>query len=388
MSTIDIKPPVLQWAQQRSGRANTEMRDKFADWDQWLDQVAQPTYAQLEKISAYTRIPIGYFFLPEPPLEELPIPDFRVGRDGRLPASDALLDTIYLNQRRQAWYEEYLTELGDPDPITFVGSARTGSVEQAAALITDALGYSVGKRAELGTTHEARNYLISRFEELGGLVVINSMVENNTHRPLDLEEFRGFTLHSTIAPLVFINGKDTKNGQIFSLLHEFAHIWRGDSGVSAGGQPLRGRVNHVERWCDAVAAEIAVPAADLRDNFETRRELTTELDRLAGRYHCSTLVILLRLRDTRLIATGGDAGEFDDLYTREVDRLIGIIEQLPQESGGNFYNNQPFRVGRTLSEAIIHDVKIGNTSMTEALRLLAFRRTPMFDTYAQRLGAA
>lgn len=64
------------------------------------------------------------------------------------------------------------------------------------------------------------------------------MVANNTYRKLDINEFRGFTLHSLVAPLVFINGADTKRGRPFFFLHEFAHVWRGESGVSAGGDPL------------------------------------------------------------------------------------------------------------------------------------------------------
>ena len=88
---------------------------------------------------------------------------------------------------------------------------------------------------------------------------------------------------------------------MFSLLHEFAHVWRGESGVSAGGEPLRGRSDRVERWCDAVAAEIAVPVADLRSQFDASTGLAEELECLADRYRCSTLVVLIRLRDTGLV---------------------------------------------------------------------------------------
>ena len=70
---------------------------------------------------------------------------------------------------------------------------------------------------------------------------------------------------------------------MFSLLHEFAHVWRGESGVSAGGEPLRGRSDRVERWCDAVAAEIAVPVADLRSQFDAGTGLAEELECLADR---------------------------------------------------------------------------------------------------------
>mgnify|MGYP000883989866 FL=1 len=152
-------------------------------------------------------------------------------------------------------------------------------------------------------------------------------------------------------------------------------MWRGESGVSAGGEPLRGRSDRVERWCDAVAAEIAAPVADLRSQFDSGIGLAEELERLADRYRCSTLVVLIRLRDTGLVRREG----FQNIYDVEVDRLRKAAEGNPRGGGGNFYNNQSFRMGRTLSRAIIRDTMRSSTSMTEALRLLSFKRAPMFD---------
>lgn len=382
MSGVGVSVPVLTWAQRRSGRDDEEIRNKFGEWDAWITEVSRPSFAEVARIAEFTRVPIGYFFLPEPPIEELPITDFRVGRGQRAEASADLLETIYLNQRRQAWYEDYLADLGEPEPLGFVGSGATWSVSEAAEAITETLGYSIAARQKLHSTDEARANLVVAFEDLGGLVVLNSMVGNNTHRMLDLDEFRGFTLQSQFAPLVFVNSNDTKNGQIFSLLHEFAHVWRGESGVSQGGDPLRDRSTDHERWCDAVAAEIAVPALDLSKNFNAGQDLTVELDRLAARYRCSTLVILLKMKEARLIP----AESFEQVYQRELDRLIEIVGRAAKGGGGDFYNNQPYRIGRTLSRAIVRDTKVGSTSMTEALRLLAFGRVAMFDNYATRLG--
>lgn len=384
MSLVDVSVPVLEWAQRRSGRRDAEMSGKFSAWPGWLKQEEKPSFADIEKVAQFTRVPIGYFFLTEPPAEELPITDFRVGRGERAPASDGLLETIYLNQRRQAWYEDYLEDFGDPDILTFVGSAQGKSPQEAATIIAEMLDFNIAKRAELRSAEAARKWLAEKFEELGGLVVFNSMVGNNTHRMLDLDEFRGFTLHSLTAPLVFVNSGDTKNGQVFSLLHEFAHVWRGESGVSAGGHPLTGRENRVEQWCDSVAAEIAVPAADLKETFNPFADRTRELERLSARYLCSTLVILLRLADLSLINRNG----FDESYQEELRRVLDLMAKSARRSGGTFYNVQPYRIGNKLSRAIIRDANYGRTSMTEALRLLSFRRIPMFDKYAREIGEA
>ena len=389
MSEAVVQPPVLRWAQRRGGHDDGAMRNRLGNWDQWLTREKTPHFSDIARIAHFTRVPLGYLFLPEPPQEDLPIPDLRSGRGSAPAASDELLDTIYLNQRRQAWYEDHLAEVGDlaevgaaVPPLPFVGSARNAGVEEAASRILHALDYGIHSRRTMGSAEQARNHLIEAFENLGGLVVVNSMVENNTHRPLDLGEFRGFTLHSTTAPLVFVNGKDTKRGQIFSLLHEFAHVWRGESAVSAGGDPMVARDHATERWCDAVAAQIAVPSDDLRRNFDPDADLTAELDRLSIRYWCSTLVILIRLRETGHVSREC----FADIYADEVDRLLHLQAEVKRASGGSFYANQAFRVGRTLSRELIADTLRGATPMTEALRLLSFTKTSVFDGYADHLG--
>ena len=89
------------------------MRGRFANWDRWLTEEERPGFSEVEAIADFTHVPVGYLFLSEPPQEELPIPDFRAGRGPDVAPSGDLLETIYLNRRRQGWYEDYLTEFGD-----------------------------------------------------------------------------------------------------------------------------------------------------------------------------------------------------------------------------------------------------------------------------------
>lgn len=377
---VTVRRPLLEWARTRGGKDPAAMRKKFREWDLWLAQDVQPTVRQAQNLAAYTHVPFGMLLLEAPPVVELPIPDFRVTGEGREQPSQDLLDTVYLHQQRQAWFEDYLAKLGT-DPLDFVGAAKGASVEDAALMISRALDYELASRAMFRTTDDARKHLIRSFERLGGLVVISSMVGNNTHRMLDRDEFRGFTLRSATAPLVFVNANDTKTGQVFSLLHEFGHVWHGDTGVSVGGDPLTGAGASIERWCDQVAAEIAVPKDDLVRRFDRDRPLTDELERLADFYRCSTLVLLIRLRDLALIPHDG----FDATYEAELGRLLLLIAERGTSAGGDFYNNQPFRIGERLSRALIADTRRGTTPLTEALRLMAFGSTGVFDAYASRL---
>ena len=148
MSAV-IRPCVLEWAQRRGGRDDDDMRGKFANWDRWLTEEERPGFSEVEAIANFTHVPVGYLFLSEPPQEELPIPDFRAGRGPDIAPSGDLLETIYLNQRRQGWYEDYLTEFGDADPLPFVGSARHASVERAADMIRKELNYGIEVRLRM-----------------------------------------------------------------------------------------------------------------------------------------------------------------------------------------------------------------------------------------------
>lgn len=398
---VIVKPAVLKWAEQRGTKDPEKLKKKFGSWDSWISGAKQPSLEQVRKIADYTDLPFGLFMLNEPPIDNLPIPDFRSGRgntiDSLVTPSRNLLDVIMQSQRRQSWYEDYLGAVGADVTLDFVGSARGLTVTETAEKIRKQLDYSVSPRAKFNKPDDARSHLVRAFEALGGLVVITSMVGNNTRRLLDNDEFRGFSLHSRLAPFVFVNShEETFNAQVFSLLHEFAHIWRGESGVSGGSddieisqdpresyivETLRRGDNHddIEKCCNLVASEVAVPSNHLHKEFNPyNTDFTGEIKRLASIYKCSTLVVMLRLRELNLVPWKG----FRTKYTAELQRLQEVSVET-RSGGGNFYLNQRFRIGETLSHAVIRDLRQGRTTPAEALRLLGFKDTAVMDMYAR-----
>ena len=281
MNRVAIKPQLLRWACERAGFDAADLEHKFPRLADWESGEAQPTLKQVEAFAKATHTPVGYLFLQEPPVEKVPIPDFRAVGNARIghPSPD-LLDTIYVCQQRQEWFRDYARSVGER-PLEFVGSANVrDEIVVTAARIRSALGFDLDERRRMPTWTDALRHFIEHADGLGILVMCNGVVHNNNHRHLDPQEFRGFAMADDLAPLVFINGADTKSAQMFTLAHELAHIWLGQSAVS-DAQPVLVPDQDVERWCNQVAAELLVPLDLMRQEYHEAGVLRDEVNRVA-----------------------------------------------------------------------------------------------------------
>ena len=338
-----------------------------------------PTLKQLEDFSRATYAPLGYLFLKEPPVVELPISDFRTIGDVEVRRpSPALLDTLYLCQQRQDWYRDEARTSGK-SPLEFVGSLDTSAdVSLAGARLRGALGFDVEQRQGLATWSEALRQFIEGAEDLGILLMVSGVVGSNTRRRLDPEEFRSFVLSDALAPLVFVNGADTKAAQMFTLAHEIAHLWLGESGVS-NPQATTMPEGTTERWCNRVAAELLVPAEVVRDEFDPGADLKSEAGRLAQRFKVSTLLVLRRIHDLGELSRE----EFPLEYQDESGRLQTLQES---REGGSAVRNVWPRVSKRLARALVVSTLEGRTSYTESFRLLGLRKLSAFESVAKSLG--
>lgn len=380
MTTIAASVPVLRWAAQRARLHDDDLATRFRKWPLWLSGEAQPTLKQLEDFARLSHTAIGYFFLPEPPALALPVPDFRTLRDEALaePSCD-LLDTLYLCQQRQDWYRDHARMHGLP-ALPFVGSASVQEAPEAVAQrLREALGLSAEARRQLPTWTEALRQLIARADAAGVMVMVSSVVGSNSHRKLDVGEFRGFALADPLAPLVFLNGADSKAAQMFTLAHELAHLWLGATGVSdaqAGQVPEQ----HTERWCNQVAAELLMPIRELRAVHQPNAPIPDEIQRLAREFKVSTLVALRRLFDAGYITQAA----LWQHYREEQERLRALKER--GSGGGDFYRSLGARTSKRFSRAIVASALEGLTSFPDAFRMLGVRKTATFYEAARELG--
>ncbi|GMV71871.1 MAG: ImmA/IrrE family metallo-endopeptidase [Leptolyngbya sp. PLA2] len=378
MTRVQVRPELIQWACDRAGYGAAALSKRFPKLEAWQRGEAEPTLKQLETFALATHTPFGYFFLAEPPVEQVPIPDFRtIGNELIEQPTPNLLDTIYVCQQRQEWYREYCRMTGE-QPLPFIGSvSRTDDVVATAERIRSALGFSIEERRQIGTWTEALRRFIEQADALGILVMVNGVVGSNNRRKLDPAEFRGFALSDPLAPLVFINGADTKAAQMFTLAHELVHLWLAETGLSDVG-PVTTPSHDVEIWCNRVAAELLVPLTALRREYQPHANLQEEVPRLARAFKVSTLVILRRIHD----AGGLTREQLWAEYEAELSRL----RQIARSSGGDFYLTTAARVGKRFARAVVSAALEGRSSFTEAFRLLGFKKMSTFHELGVSLG--
>lgn len=236
--------------------------------------------------------------------------------------SPELLDMVYVCQERQGWHKEFALTTRQPE-AEFVGSARLQDrAVTVAASMAQTLGFDLEARATCRTWEEALRLFITQADGIG-VLVMSGVVLSNNNRKLDPEEFRGFALADRRAPLIFVNGSDSKSAQMFTLAHELAHLWLGSTAVSDASAAPNGGHRREEVWCNAVAAELLVPLAALRNDLVDDETVENAVGRLTRRYKVSSLVMLRRLLDAGWL----NRAAFDVAWATERARLRALAER-------------------------------------------------------------
>jgi len=264
----------------------------------------------------------------------------------------------------------YLRDEGVPE-LDFIGSVTLkADVKKVADTIKAKLGLEEGWAAKKRTWGDALSYLRDCVEAIDVVMVTNSVVGNNNRRRLSVEEFRGFVLCDKLAPLIFINGSDAKSAQVFTIFHELAHLWLGKSAIFDDKQ-VEEPTEAVEKFCNAVAAEATVPAAELKRIWPKRQDDDPYFSQFSRHFKVSPITIGRRLVELDLLTKK----EFFDFYEayKNVDKTLFV-----QENGGqpNFYYVQNNRVGKRFARAVASAAYEGKLSLS---RCVPFDRIDVCD---------
>ena len=379
---ITLEPGVLRWARERAALSADDLARKMQikservlEWE----SSGNITMAQSKRLAGATYTPHGYLFLSEPPDDTLPIADFRTrDREPLRRPSPNLLDTVYAMQRRQEWMRDEVIRQYEELPLPFVGAfALTDDPGKVAEAMRGALNISDGWAANVPNWSTALRHLRDKSEDAGILVVFNGVVGNNTHRKLDPTEFQGFALVDEYAPLIFVNNTDFKAAQMFTLAHELAHIFVGESGVSHF-ENMQPADNVTEQFCDMTAAEFLVPEGELRTYWDEANRTSNLYSSIARQFKVSSIVAARRALDLELI----DKAAFMDFYDEHKDMDWAGGRNV--QSGGNFWVNQIWRVGPRFASTVFCAAKEGRLTYTEAYSLTDLKGDT-FENISERL---
>ncbi|MDP2619579.1 MAG: XRE family transcriptional regulator [Hyphomicrobiales bacterium] len=372
-----VNKDILVWARVTAGLSEEEAAKKLGlsgpERLKALEEgIRDPSRRQLVNMSKTYRRPLLAFYLPEQPPESDKGQDFRTLPGGGAAGSEALVDALLRDvHARQALVRTALEEAEEDVPLPFVGSAEMkDGIEPLVASIRTALGFNANDFRSQGTVTDAFAALRAATEKAGVLVLLMGNLGSH-HTNIDVRFFRGFALADNVAPFVIVNENDSRAAWSFTLVHELAHIWLGQTGISGyDGEAA------VERFCDAVAARFLLDPAELEEvgvrkaaNFD---DLKDRITAFAGDRNLSRKMVAYNLWRSDVISRAVYSTLSDAFDTERVAQK----EAHPKaETGPDYYVVRRHRVGPGLIGLVKRMVAIGTLTTTKAGRVLGVKPT-------------
>jgi len=381
---VKIEPAIIDWVFENI-QSDTLPQDISHALEKWRDGTVQPTFKQIQDISNKIHIPLGYFFLHSPPKEEIPLLEYRtIDSVATKSPSRNLVDTIHYAENVQDWMRNHLIDTGG-SPLDFVGAGKNIRYEgELAKRIQKDIDLKVDWYTDCKSVKDSFTFIRNKLGSVGILVLMNGVVGNNTHRKLDIDEFRAFTLIDDYAPLIFINRNDSDGARLFSLLHEAVHIWVGVASLYNERHENADDLGDIEKLCNAVAAEILVPNQAFNEKWaEYSKKLPDKdvVNALATLFKCGGTVIARRAKDNAYISSVQYKEIADEAF------LNYNQQRHNREGGGDFYLTSASRIDARFLLALDNSIKEEKTQYTEAYRLTNLNRTTFSHLVEQVKGS-
>lgn len=369
MSEVFVSHAVLQWAFQQTDQSR--LGDKLLNnINKWLEGTKLPTFAQIKDFSRRSNIPLGYFFLEEPPEEELEIFKFRTidSIQHENPSRD-LIDVATEMEKIQSWMRDYKISQGY-DVLSVIGSVKNlHNAAEIAEIIRNDLNLEYDWYSRSKTAADAFKYVRSLAQNIGILVFLNGVVGNNNNRVLNVKEFRAFAIADDWAPLIFINSRDAINGKLFSLFHEIVHLWIGKSDLyNDDGYSLYRGNDETEVICNKVAAELMVPESEFKKLWHSidEKNVYSKIKKITSEFKCSQCVIARKALDNHYIN--------ESIYHQIAGFLDNDKQLKNKHGGGNYYSTMNSRLDKNLVLALCSSLMENKVTYTEAYEMTGTSR--------------
>lgn len=373
-----ITPNVLKWARE-SARMTEETAaakipkltvEKLKEWE---DGTSQPTIRQAQILAKAYKRPFALFFLPEIPRDFQPLQDFRKSGSKELTTSSIFI--IREIQQKQAWISDVYSE-NNEEKLPFVGRFSLNSnPKDVADDILTTLGINPSKYK---TDNPIREW-INAAESNGIFVSRTSFIHSKMK--LDSEELQGFAIADQFAPFVFVNSDDWNAPQLFSLVHELAHIWIAATGISNEIEPEianRDKFNPIELFCNEVAANALIPSEIILNIDRRVFKNAQDIFKTAKNLGISSFAFLVRALNLQLVTNSEYKVlkrqaeiDYQEFLKRETEKKAALkLKQKEKPGGPNPYLIRLNKNSRLFTQVVLDALRSGFVQPTQASFLL------------------
>lgn len=389
--SIAVNPEILTWARQSAGFDVGDAARKLGFGDSPQSTAAeklaameagekQPTRNQLAKFANVYKRPLITFYLAEPPKTGQRGQDFRQTPDARGQRDNGMLDALLRDVKaRQELVRDILLDEEDFEAPDFVGSANIGlGMDKVVEMIANALAFD---QTDISLRKGDASGLFKRLraaaEDAGVFVLVLGDLGHHT-LSIGADVFRGFAIADPVAPFVVINAKDARPARAFTLIHELAHVFLGQTGVSGSvstEQPTTENAR-VERFCNDVAGEFLLPEGYFREAGVTFGSNDTEaaricIDLIASRWSVSEPMVAYRFQRTGELTNEAYQTLRQEYHQRWLANVTKEkAKQKENDRGPSGYVIKYHNLGSALVDVVHRNFKERNLTHTNAARLL------------------
>lgn len=370
-----ITPKVLKWARESAKMTEETAAAKISvhvdRLKEWETGISQPTIRQAQILAKAYKRPFALFFLPEAPRDFHPLQDFRKSGSKSLTTSSIFI--IREIQQKQAWISDVYSE-NQEEKLAFVG--RFSIIDNPEIVAKDILGTLKINPASYKTDNPIKEW-IDAAEKMGIFVSRTSFIHSRLK--LDSEELQGFAIADPLAPFVFVNSDDWNAPQLFTLVHELAHIWIAETGISNEIElelKQKDKFHPIELFCNEVAANALMPKEIILNLYSTKFQSSKEVFKVAKQLGVSSFALLVRALNLNIISIPvyqklkkqADI-DYAEYLKREIEKKAKQKER-DKLGGPNYFLLQLNRNSRLFTQTVLDAFRGGYIEPTMASNLL------------------
>jgi Zn-dependent peptidase ImmA (M78 family)/transcriptional regulator with XRE-family HTH domain len=368
-----ITAKVFKWARESAKITEEIAASKIAvsviKLQEWERGESYPTIRQAKTLAKAYKRPFSLFFLPDIPLDFQPLQDFR--KKGSKDFSTSSVFIIREIQQKQAWIRDVNEENGE-DKVSFIG--RYSINDNPATVANDILKTLVINPLNYKANNPILEWIDSA-ESNGIFISRTSFIHSRLK--LDSEEIQGFAISDDYAPFIFINSDDWNAPQLFTLVHELAHLWIAETGISNDIEPSIKKTieyNPIELFCNEVAANALIPT-DYFENLESDVfDNSQKIFKSAKSIGVSSFALLVRALNLKIITLNNynklkaqADRDYRDFLQREEEKKRNAKKK---EGGPSYFLLQLNRNSRLFTQIVLDAFRGGNIEPTQASSLL------------------